>query len=197
MKPFLILTFPPPNAVTPEPTYIFDEPFNAVKTAEEIDLNILHPDSAQLLDEMKVILGHKMIRTQLKRGYTNEWLTNDWEDECRQSLYHHLSKGDPRDIAIIAMFMIKRNWATSLPLEPLEACSGDVEAEKWVSQWPTLCYHDKQQRMDFFKAGFAASQQSKSLNEAVELLNHIQSILTYKEKKVYDRIDAFLSQFKQ
>jgi len=53
-----------------------------------------------------------MISNQEKYGWTNEWLTSDWEEECREEMRIHLEKGDPRDVAIYAMFMIYRNWST-------------------------------------------------------------------------------------
>lgn len=78
-----------------------------VKREEE-----LHPDSQKLLEVCFEELRLKMIRNQEKYGWTNEWLTSNWEDECRDEMMKHLGKGDPRDVAIYAMFMIFRGWST-------------------------------------------------------------------------------------
>lgn len=142
----------------------------------------------------------------------------------------------------------------SLPLEPLEACSGDVSKknvtlqhdahneidrldnilhrlDKWNKEIysPTLKNaelnlqnhaqpyivaeylrsHIKTMRYiisEYYKVTkeLAASQQSKSLNESVELLKEVQGINLLREaennskgKLIYDKITAFLSQFKQ
>ena len=103
----------------------------------------------------------------------------------------------------------------SLPVEPLEACSGDV-----VEAARIFCnithgrfldseerYYKDYQKYDGFIAGaeWQASQQSKSLNEAVELLRiekqHLDEIpkqvmISNQRSRLAD-IDAFLSQFKQ
>lgn len=73
----------------------------------------LHPDSIKLLEQCFEELKAKMIRNQKKYGYTNEWLTSDWEDECREHMMQHIKKGDPKDVAIYAMFMMYRGWSTS------------------------------------------------------------------------------------
>lgn len=72
----------------------------------------LHKDSAELIKVCATELAAKMTRNQEKYGYTNEWLTSDWEYECRDHMRQHMEKGDPRDVAIYAMFMIYRGWAT-------------------------------------------------------------------------------------
>lgn len=73
----------------------------------------LHPDSEQLLKVCFEELRLKMIKSQKKYGWSNEWLTQDWEDECREQMIEHLQKGDPRDVAVYAMFMIYRGWTTN------------------------------------------------------------------------------------
>lgn len=75
----------------------------------------LHPDNEILLAKVTEILREKMIRNEQKYGWTNDWLLHDWEDECREEMRRHLEKGDPRDVAIYAFFMIFRGWSTVAP----------------------------------------------------------------------------------
>jgi len=85
----------------------------------------LHPDSQKLLSECFNDLEVKMIANQDKYGYSNEWLIHDWEDECRQEMIKHILKGDPKDVAIYALFMMFRGWSTK-PNKPLSLNS------KWI-----------------------------------------------------------------
>jgi hypothetical protein len=73
----------------------------------------LHSDSENLLKTVFEELRLKMISNQKKHGWSNEWLTDNWEDECLSQLRKHVDKGDPRDVAIYAMFMIYRGWSTT------------------------------------------------------------------------------------
>lgn len=94
-------------------------------------LETLHPDSLELLNHCRSILACKMVANQEKYGYTNEWLTQDWENECKEHLLKHLYKGDPKDVAIYAMFMIFRGWSTA-PIEPAGTSKLLSEAMDWI-----------------------------------------------------------------
>jgi hypothetical protein len=87
-----------------------DKNFGKPKVKE----NELHPDTENLLKVCFEELRLKLIKNQEKYGYSNEWLTLDWEQECREEMMKHIQKGDPRDVAIYAMFMIYRGCATSV-----------------------------------------------------------------------------------
>lgn len=73
----------------------------------------MHPDSEKLLNACFYELRLKMIKNQEKYGWSNEWLTENWEQECLSEMRKHIDKGDPKDIAIYAMFMIYRGWSTA------------------------------------------------------------------------------------
>lgn len=73
----------------------------------------LHPDNEKLLQQCFLEFRDKMIKNEQKHGWTNEWLTNDWENECRIELYKHIEKGDPKDVCIYGMFMVYRGWKTN------------------------------------------------------------------------------------
>lgn len=73
----------------------------------------LHPDSEFLVKNFAQALAIKLLRNQQKYGWTNEWATRDWEEECRAGLMTHIEKGDPQDVAIYAAFMWFRSWKTN------------------------------------------------------------------------------------
>lgn len=78
----------------------------------------LDGDTARLVQDFSIALAAKLARAEQKYGYTNGWLTQDWESECREHLLDHLQKGDPLDVAAYAAFMWRRGWSTSpLPTE--------------------------------------------------------------------------------
>lgn len=72
----------------------------------------LHPDTAKLVVDFATELGAKLRKAEVKYGYSNKWLTDEWERICSEQLHSHLAKGDPRDVAIYAAFMWARGWAT-------------------------------------------------------------------------------------
>lgn len=61
-------------------------------------------------------LGNKLLAAQNKRKADPVgWMRNDWEDDCRAGLMHHIQKGDPRDVMAYAAFMHYHGWKTSQP----------------------------------------------------------------------------------
>lgn len=79
-------------------------------------LSPAHQDTHRLVAEFAKVLADKLARAELKHGYTNDWATNDWEEECRRQLHLHIAKGDPIDVAAYAAFMWARGWSTAAPL---------------------------------------------------------------------------------
>ncbi|MCW6598624.1 hypothetical protein [Yersinia ruckeri] len=75
----------------------------------------LHPDSVKLLEGVIPDVAAKMVKAQVKRGLTNEWLHEDWEFECRRQLSQHVNKGDPLDVIIYGMFCQGRGWRCDFP----------------------------------------------------------------------------------
>lgn len=72
----------------------------------------LHVDSKRLVQEFACELAQKLRDAEEKYGYSDGWLKQDWEDQCRDHMREHMAKGDPRDVAIYAAFMWARGWAT-------------------------------------------------------------------------------------
>lgn len=72
----------------------------------------LHPDTAALVRDFAAALAAKLRKSEIKYGYTNGWLTQNWAGECHAHLYDHLDKGDPLDAAAYCAFMWRRGWST-------------------------------------------------------------------------------------
>lgn len=77
----------------------------------------LHPYTANTLRRFANVLAEKLRQSEIKYGYSDGWATQDWQETCQRELLEHIGKGDPRDVAIYAMFMWHRGWQTTL--EPL------------------------------------------------------------------------------
>lgn len=65
----------------------------------------LHTDSADLVLRFSCALAEKMYKAEVKHGLSNNWVNNDWLDECRLKLQIAIGKGDPIDVAIYSMFL--------------------------------------------------------------------------------------------
>lgn len=81
----------------------------------------LHSATKALVVDFAQELARKLRSAEEKYGYSDGWLTENWQSKCEESLLLHLIKGDPRDVAIYAAFMWKRGWATRLPYRLTEA----------------------------------------------------------------------------
>jgi len=72
----------------------------------------MHPNTTKLMADFTSALADKLAAAEKKYGYADNWLTDDWEAECRQKLIAHIEKGDPLDVAAYCAFMWKRGWST-------------------------------------------------------------------------------------
>lgn len=75
----------------------------------------LHPATKQLVIDYANALADKLLAAEHKYGRRDDWMTQDWEDECREKLMDHIKKGDPLDVAAYSAFMWKRGWSTKEP----------------------------------------------------------------------------------
>jgi hypothetical protein len=83
------------------------------------DRERLHPDTARLVATFADALAAKLRRAEEKYGYTNGWLTDDWEADLRRDLAIHVAKGDPLDVAIYAAFAWARGYRTAPEYSPV------------------------------------------------------------------------------
>lgn len=122
----------------------------------------LDSDSRELLKVCFEELRLKMIRNQEKYGWSNEWLTSDWENECRENMMKHIQKGDPRDVAIYAMFMMYRGWSTASPVTEDVRAYAEKRAEEYAKSKSNADVFQEAHKKDFMAGfDFAQSQQTK------------------------------------
>jgi hypothetical protein len=75
----------------------------------------LHVESKRIIQAFAEELARKMRDAEAKHGFSDDWLRDLWEVECRRQMQAHLIKGDPRDVAIYCAFMWARGWPTTEP----------------------------------------------------------------------------------
>lgn len=59
----------------------------------------------QLVEYFSIEMEQKLNKAAEKYGWTDEWSDPERLDGIRESLYEHLQKGDPVDVANLAMFI--------------------------------------------------------------------------------------------
>lgn len=82
----------------------------------EIELpDKLRPITKKLVIDFAQALAEKLRSAEIKYGYTGLWSdAGIWDnEECREKLMEHISKGDPRDVAAYCAFMWYHGWTTS------------------------------------------------------------------------------------
>lgn len=65
----------------------------------------INNDTMGLVVCFALALAEKLRAAEIKYGYSNKWMSDDWMDECREKLADHLRKGDPRDVAAYCAFL--------------------------------------------------------------------------------------------
>jgi len=78
----------------------------------------LNPNTKELVAKFAEALAAKLHEAEKKYGYSDKWMMDNWEHECRQNFCHHLDKGDPRDVAAYCAFMWYHKWPTTLRKDP-------------------------------------------------------------------------------
>lgn len=74
----------------------------------EIDIpEGLHPDTAQLVKEFAEAMATKLLKSQIKRGYSTEWMEPDRVRGLKIDFIEHVKKGDPLDCANYCAFLWK------------------------------------------------------------------------------------------
>ncbi len=100
--------------------------------------NDLHPKTLLLVKRFMVELAWKLRAAQIKYGYGDGWLQDNWMDECRAKLREHVDKGDPRDVAAYCAFLWHHGEPTSTPpAAPDKAVEQGAVADavgKWLAR---------------------------------------------------------------
>ncbi|MFP8639604.1 DUF551 domain-containing protein [Klebsiella michiganensis] len=73
----------------------------------------LNPETADLVLRFASALADKLYKAEQKYGRSTDWMKDDWYDDCLQSLWEHIEKGDPRDVAAYCAFMWYHGWVTT------------------------------------------------------------------------------------
>ncbi|HCB3603246.1 TPA: DUF3850 domain-containing protein [Klebsiella aerogenes] len=73
----------------------------------------LNPETADLVLRFASALADKLYKAEQKYGRSIDWMKDDWYDDCLQSLWEHIEKGDPRDVAAYCAFMWYHGWVTT------------------------------------------------------------------------------------
>ena len=97
----------------------------------------LHPATADLVLRFATALAEKLHKAEQKYGYSDNWQRNDWYDDCLQSLWEHIEKGDPRDVAAYCAFMWYHGWVTTDYDRGVQKAVGSIAAPQ-VTSVPTF-----------------------------------------------------------
>lgn len=73
----------------------------------------LDPNTKKLVVDFCAALAEKLYNAEVKYGRQTDWMKDDWYATCRQSLWEHIAKGDPRDVAAYCAFMWYHGWVTT------------------------------------------------------------------------------------
>jgi hypothetical protein len=74
----------------------------------------LNPETADLVLRFASALADKLYKAEQKYGRSTDWMKSDWYSDCLQSLWEHIEKGDPRDVAAYCAFMWHHGWSTKV-----------------------------------------------------------------------------------
>ncbi|MEL0550188.1 hypothetical protein [Raoultella lignicola] len=73
----------------------------------------LNPETTDLVLRFASALADQLYKAEQKYGRSTDWMKDDWYDDCLQSLWEHIEKGDPRDVAAYCAFMWYHGWVTT------------------------------------------------------------------------------------
>ena len=72
----------------------------------------LDPNTKKLVVDFCSALAEKLYNAEVKYGRKTDWMKDDWHATCLQSLWEHITKGDPRDVAAYCAFIWYHGWST-------------------------------------------------------------------------------------
>lgn len=104
----------------------------------------LHPNTATLVRDFAEAMAKKLRASEIKHGWTANWMRKDWRDELAAELLRHVHKGDPIDVAAYAAFAWFHGWSVA-PAETPATSGGQVAT--------IISYTDGEGRRDPAMAG--------------------------------------------
>ena len=73
----------------------------------------LHENTKALVIGFANAMAAKLYKSEQKYGWSDAWLQDDWQNKCLTDFNHHISKGDPLDVANYCAFMHYHGWSTA------------------------------------------------------------------------------------
>jgi hypothetical protein len=67
----------------------------------------------RMLRGQESIILDKLMHNEDKYSFGWGWRDDDWQEKLWRDLPHHVTKGDPRDVAIYAAFCMYHGWRTA------------------------------------------------------------------------------------
>lgn len=74
----------------------------------------LHENTKALVIGFANAMAAKLYKAEQKYGWSDAWMQSDWQDKCLTDFNHHITKGDPLDVANYCAFMHFHGWPTAL-----------------------------------------------------------------------------------
>ena len=74
----------------------------------------LNPETTDLVLRFASALADKLYNAEKKYGRSTDWMKDDWYEDCLQSLWEHIEKGDPKDVAAYCAFMWHHGWKAKI-----------------------------------------------------------------------------------
>ncbi|MBU9829831.1 hypothetical protein J1779_07790 [Rahnella sp. FC061912-K] len=93
--------------------------------------DVLHENTKALVIGFANAMAAKLYKSEQKYGWSDEWMQDDWQDKCLTDFNHHISKGDPLDVANYCAFMHYHGWSTALKGEQVP-----VALSVWYGSMP-------------------------------------------------------------
>ena len=136
---------------------VLQEEIAALKPDVLVMPDSLHRDTKALLLVFASAMAAKLHKAEQKYGYSNTWMQADWQDKCLADFNHHISKGDPLDVANYCAFMHYHGWPTALKGEQVPvAITDDMTIAFHAATTDSALGRDD---MEEIKAGLRAVQE--------------------------------------
>jgi len=63
------------------------------------------------VDQFARALKEKLVESEIKYGWQNGWMKDDWKADLLNDIRKHVEKGDPRDVAAYCAFAWHHGWS--------------------------------------------------------------------------------------